>query len=131
MRHLSTHFILAALSFVDTFSHCAILLGCRQHEHTALHRAAAFGALGVIRVLHSHGGSLEKKNKSKETPLDTAKSLSNEMAVKLLEALALGVRGGEGRRRLGQCGMCAARVGCCVWFGIWVGRACNILVFWQ
>jgi len=66
-----------------------------DHGHTALHRAAAFSAMGVIRVLHKAGASLDTKNKSKETPLDTAKAHADESTVKLLEALLSGKSGDD------------------------------------
>ena len=61
-----------------------------QFGHTALHRAAAFGAVSCLRVLRKAGASLETKNNAKETALDTAKGLNNEVAAKLLEAFAEG-----------------------------------------
>lgn len=85
-----------------------------QHGHTAFHRAAAFSALGVIRVLFNAGASLETQNKvctshlnattchaakplhpvpppqKKETPLDVARDLGDEDTIKLMEALAAG-----------------------------------------
>ena len=79
----------AAIAGVLTVPDCTLC--CCQYGHTALHRAAAFGALSVMRVLYKHGASLEVKNRARETPLDTAKSLGNNDATKLLEAFAQGV----------------------------------------
>lgn len=63
---------------------------CLQWGHTALHRAAAFNALSVLRVLYSAGAALDVQNKAKETAFDTAKSLNNDLAAQLLEAFAEG-----------------------------------------
>uniref|UniRef100_A0A6T7YVH9 Uncharacterized protein n=1 Tax=Prymnesium polylepis TaxID=72548 RepID=A0A6T7YVH9_9EUKA len=63
--------------------------------HTAMHRAAAFGALGVLRVLFKAGAPINVQNKAKETPLDTAKVLNNEPAGKLLEAFVEGKTGDD------------------------------------
>ena len=51
--------------------------------NTALHRAAAFNALAVMRVLFKAGGAdlLDVKNKAKRTPLEEAQKLENEEAV--------------------------------------------------
>ena len=61
--------------------------------HTPLHRAAAFGALKVIRMLHARGASLEVLNGKKQTPLDVAEHIGEPKAAALLRALASGKSG--------------------------------------
>ena len=61
--------------------------------HTALHRAAAFGAVEVIKMLHSRGASLAAKNKREQTPLEVAVTIGEDKAAKLLRALAEGKSG--------------------------------------
>mmetsp|Transcript_27092 Transcript_27092/g.47445 ORF Transcript_27092/g.47445 Transcript_27092/m.47445 type:complete len:100 (-) Transcript_27092:237-536(-) len=46
-----------------------------------------------MRVLFAAGAPLDLKNNAKETPLDTARGLKNELAAKLLEAFAEGKTG--------------------------------------
>ena len=92
---------------------CSVLLtrwcARSQYGHTALHRAAAFGALSVLRVLHKAGAPLETQNKAKETALDTAKGLKNELAFKLLEAFA---EGASPRSTSQLCALCGSNVHC-------------------
>jgi len=74
-------------------SGCPVDFQDEDWGHSALHRAAAFNALSVIRVLRAAGAPLDLKNVAKETPLETAKKLDNELAAKLLEAFADGKTG--------------------------------------
>jgi len=61
--------------------------------HTAVHVAAAFGALSVIRYLHKQGAALEVLNERKMTPLMAARHIGEEDAAALLEALIAGKSG--------------------------------------
>ena len=61
--------------------------------HSLMHRAAAFGALKAIKLLHERGASLDVKNKRQLTPLDVAENIGEAKAVKLLKALAAGQSG--------------------------------------
>ena len=64
------------------------------YAHTALHRAAAFGALRCVRLLHRHGASLAAKNRAGRTPLEEAEHTGETEAARLLQALADG-KGGD------------------------------------
>ena len=63
--------------------------------HTTLHRAAAFNALKVIRLLHSRGAPLDVKNKREQTPLMVAEHIGEPKAAALLRALAAGKSGDD------------------------------------
>ena len=63
--------------------------------HTLLHRAAAFGALKVIRMLHARGAALDVINAKKQTALDVAEHIGETKAAALLRALAAGKSGDD------------------------------------
>ena len=64
-----------------------------ERGHTAAHVAAAFGALNVLRYLHSQGADLEMINEKKMTPLMAAKHIGEEDAALLIEAFLRGESG--------------------------------------
>jgi len=64
-------------------------------EQSVAHIAAAFGALDVLRFLYKNGADFTAINAKKQTPLDAAKFIGEENAVKLIEALLAG-ESGEG-----------------------------------
>eukprot|EP00320_Phaeocystis_rex_P003467 CAMPEP_0119063900 /NCGR_PEP_ID=MMETSP1178-20130426/7117_1 /TAXON_ID=33656 /ORGANISM="unid sp, Strain CCMP2000" /LENGTH=261 /DNA_ID=CAMNT_0007045291 /DNA_START=39 /DNA_END=824 /DNA_ORIENTATION=+ len=57
---------------------------------TPMHIAAGFGSYEVVKFLFSVGGSLEKMNDKKMTPLDVAVQVGEEKIVRLLKALQCG-----------------------------------------
>ena len=61
--------------------------------HTTMHRAAAFGAIKVIKLLHARGAALDTLNGKKQTPLDVAEAIGEPKAAALLKALAAGKSG--------------------------------------
>jgi len=63
--------------------------------HTTMHRAAAFGALKVIKMLHTRGASLDVKNKRNMTPLQAAEDIGEPKAAKLLQLLVAGKSGND------------------------------------
>ena len=61
-----------------------------EHGQTASHFAAAFGALTVLRLLHARGADFTKQNGNGMTPLEAAKHIGENDAVKHIEALVNG-----------------------------------------
>jgi len=63
--------------------------------HTAVHVAAAFGALNVLRLLHKLGADFEVINEAKMTPIMAARHIGEDNAAKLIEALLAGLSGDD------------------------------------
>ena len=61
-----------------------------DHGQTAAHMAAAFGALGVLRLLHSRGADFTRTNNSGMTPLAAALHIGETVAASHIEALLAG-----------------------------------------
>jgi len=58
--------------------------------NTAAHIAAGFGSLRILCYLHKRGANLAAKNLKKQKPIDLAKDIGEDGAVKLIEALIAG-----------------------------------------
>ena len=55
------------------------------HRQTALHKAASNNSTDVIEVLLKHGASTNIKDRNGRTPIDVARAMNREVAVRLLE----------------------------------------------
>jgi len=63
--------------------------------NTAAHIAAGFGSLKSLGYLYKQGANLAAKNLKKQKPIDLARDIGEDGAVKLIEALIAGKSDGE------------------------------------
>ena len=66
-------------------------------DNTPLHRAAAFGSVGLVQILLDAGANIAATNYASETPFDTARDLGKSDVAKLLQHASAQPKGHAGR----------------------------------